>query len=106
MEIPTDFDMSKILPLLQSFGVSPTNLSPEKLSKLQRLSEKVQKPEQISIEMSQQIMEIMGISVKGNSSPVNRKVGKVGRNDICPCGSGKKSKKCCSNNNTIKNHNR
>ena len=24
---------------------------------------------------------------------------KVGRNDMCPCGSGKKYKKCCGRNN-------
>lgn len=101
MEIPTDYDMSKIVPLLQSFGVSPSNLGPEKMAKLQRLADKVQEPDQISMEMSQQIMEIMGISVKGNSPPVVRKVVKVGRNDRCSCGSGKKSKKCCSNNSTI-----
>jgi len=28
-------------------------------------------------------------------APVRRKEGKVGRNDPCPCGSGKKFKKCC-----------
>jgi uncharacterized protein YecA (UPF0149 family) len=27
--------------------------------------------------------------------PVQRKSGKTGRNDPCPCGSGKKFKKCC-----------
>jgi preprotein translocase subunit SecA len=27
--------------------------------------------------------------------PVRRGEGKVGRNDPCPCGSGKKHKKCC-----------
>ncbi len=27
--------------------------------------------------------------------PVQRDVEKVGRNDDCPCGSGKKYKKCC-----------
>ncbi len=27
--------------------------------------------------------------------PVKREPGKVGRNDPCPCGSGKKFKKCC-----------
>ncbi len=27
-------------------------------------------------------------------TPVQRAVGKVGRNDPCPCGSGKKFKKC------------
>ena len=31
----------------------------------------------------------------GSSQPVQRKNGKVGRNDPCPCGSGKKYKKCC-----------
>jgi preprotein translocase subunit SecA len=30
--------------------------------------------------------------------PVQRKGQKVGRNDPCPCGSGKKYKKCCGSN--------
>ncbi|MDH3771994.1 MAG: SEC-C metal-binding domain-containing protein, partial [Nitrospirota bacterium] len=29
--------------------------------------------------------------------PVVRSEPKVGRNDLCPCGSGKKYKKCCGN---------
>lgn len=28
-------------------------------------------------------------------TPEQRASGKVGRNDVCPCGSGKKFKKCC-----------
>jgi uncharacterized protein YecA (UPF0149 family) len=28
-------------------------------------------------------------------APVQRNLPKVGRNDPCPCGSGKKYKKCC-----------
>jgi SEC-C motif-containing protein len=31
----------------------------------------------------------------GNHDPVVREEPKVGRNDACPCGSGKKYKKCC-----------
>ena len=31
----------------------------------------------------------------GQQRPVQREVPKVGRNDPCPCGSGKKYKKCC-----------
>ena len=31
----------------------------------------------------------------GHPKPVQRNVKKVGRNDPCPCGSGKKYKKCC-----------
>ncbi|MFH1457515.1 MAG: SEC-C metal-binding domain-containing protein, partial [Patescibacteria group bacterium] len=35
-------------------------------------------------------------TVKGSTSaPVKNKEEKVGRNDLCPCGSGKKYKKCC-----------
>lgn len=33
--------------------------------------------------------------VDGNMGPPPRKAAKVGRNDPCPCGSGKKYKKCC-----------
>lgn len=33
--------------------------------------------------------------IKGDSPPVVRRGEKVGRNDPCPCGSGKKFKKCC-----------
>ncbi|MEG0321164.1 MAG: SEC-C metal-binding domain-containing protein [Oscillospiraceae bacterium] len=28
----------------------------------------------------------------------DKKAGKPGRNDLCPCGSGKKYKKCCGMN--------
>lgn len=33
-----------------------------------------------------------------SKKPVKREEGKVGRNDPCPCGSGKKYKKCCGKN--------
>ena len=35
-------------------------------------------------------------------SPVVRKQPKIGRNDFCPCGSGKKYKKCCLNKEETK----
>lgn len=31
------------------------------------------------------------------TKPLHRKNAKVGRNDPCPCGSGKKYKNCCMN---------
>lgn len=31
----------------------------------------------------------------GCTTPITRAVEKIGRNDACPCGSGKKYKKCC-----------
>jgi preprotein translocase subunit SecA len=33
-----------------------------------------------------------------SKKPVKREDGKIGRNDPCPCGSGKKYKKCCGMN--------
>ena len=32
--------------------------------------------------------------LKGNGQPL--KAVKTGRNELCPCGSGKKNKKCCN----------
>jgi uncharacterized protein len=31
----------------------------------------------------------------GNIATVRRAISKIGRNDLCPCGSGKKFKRCC-----------
>jgi preprotein translocase subunit SecA len=39
-----------------------------------------------------------GVTAKGGVSPIARKEAKVGRNDLCPCGSGKKYKKCHGEN--------
>jgi preprotein translocase subunit SecA len=39
-----------------------------------------------------------GVTAKGGISPIARKEAKVGRNDLCPCGSGKKYKKCHGEN--------
>jgi preprotein translocase subunit SecA len=39
-----------------------------------------------------------GVTAKGGISTVARKEAKVGRNDLCPCGSGKKYKKCHGEN--------
>ncbi|MBP5427467.1 MAG: preprotein translocase subunit SecA [Clostridiales bacterium] len=56
---------------------------------------KIQKPEQIKRE---QVAKPV-IAVHGEEEEVTRKpvvkTNKVGRNDMCPCGSGKKYKQCC-----------
>jgi len=43
--------------------------------------------------------EIDGLENTGKVVPFNRNAPKVGRNEPCPCGSGKKYKKCCLNKN-------
>jgi preprotein translocase subunit SecA len=40
----------------------------------------------------------MQAAMKAASQPIQRTTAKVGRNDVCPCGSGKKFKKCCGEN--------
>ena len=42
--------------------------------------------------------ETMQAALRAAATPVRREVPKVGRNDPCPCGSGKKYKKCCGVN--------
>jgi preprotein translocase subunit SecA len=50
------------------------------------------------------VVKITGASHGGDASPVKRspvkksESDKVGRNDLCPCGSGLKYKKCCGKN--------
>jgi len=39
-----------------------------------------------------------GVTARGGVATIARKVAKVGRNDLCPCGSGKKYKKCHGEN--------
>lgn len=38
---------------------------------------------------------LSGKRASGDALPRRREGAKVGRNDTCPCGSGKKFKKCC-----------
>ena len=42
-----------------------------------------------------EIMRAFGADGSGNSQPVQREEEKISRNALCPCGSGKKYKKCC-----------
>lgn len=38
------------------------------------------------------------VNVNGKLSPIKRRAIKVGRNESCPCESGKKFKSCCKGN--------
>ena len=60
--------------------------------KLERVSEEDLKHKEQPAEMNYSSGSEEGESKK---QPVRRKAPKVGRNDPCPCGSGKKYKKCC-----------
>jgi preprotein translocase subunit SecA len=42
--------------------------------------------------------DVVDQAIKDAGTPVKREVPKVGRNEPCPCGSGKKYKNCCGKN--------
>ena len=49
-------------------------------------------------EVSKDISTNRGSDTSKVKKPVKRAEAKVGRNDLCPCGSGKKYKNCCGRN--------
>lgn len=87
--------MESVLPFLQSMGVSPEQLGPEKMSALQKLCEAISDPSNIDENTVNNIINTMGIKAKGEPKIPKKRGDKVGRNDKCPCNSGKKHKKCC-----------
>ena len=90
-----NIDIRSILPMLQQFGISPDQLGPDRIEKLINISKFIKDPADITPEVSRQILEILGISTRGVQQPKKRKTSKIGRNDLCTCGNGKKYKKCC-----------
>lgn len=91
-----NFDVRSALGILQQFGINPANLGPEKLERLNRLGLSITKPEDITLDVASEIRDILGINVEQpRNNLVKRRVYKIGRNDQCPCGRGKKYKKCC-----------
>ena len=56
-----------------------------------RIEEKVER---------EQVAKVTGTNKDDSAKkgPVKRKTAKIGRNDPCPCGSGKKYKMCCGRN--------
>ena len=42
--------------------------------------------------------EVVEEAIEKTTAPIRRDVPKVGRNEPCPCGSGKKYKNCCGRN--------
>ncbi len=65
----------------------------EKKKTSQKRSERKQTQQKVSNEEIQAAMERL-LKIR-NQNEAQKKVVKVGRNDPCPCGSGKKYKKCC-----------
>ena len=48
--------------------------------------------------LEQEIQERRLRQVATNNKPITKTTKKIGPNELCPCGSGKKFKKCCMGN--------
>ena len=48
----------------------------------------------MNVDLDAELREQAPVGVEP-TTPIRRDTPKVGRNDPCPCGSGKKFKKCC-----------
>jgi len=59
--------------------------------------------EEFAAMLGESVMAIMAWSLpqRKEKSTLRREEPKVGRNDLCPCGSGKKFKKCCGGQKTL-----
>ena len=88
-------EISKVLPLLSSMGLSPDKLGVEKFNKLLDISKGVDKAEDITLDMTREIANLIGIKSNGLDKKVVKNRVRIGRNELCICDSGKKFKKCC-----------
>ena len=92
----TPFELAKILPKSNknpdvTFGPNITNALNSGDEQMYRMLEQTKGLNILSDEAKKQLSDF---SEKYNDISQTKKV-KVGRNDLCPCGSGKKYKKCC-----------
>ena len=87
-------EIKKMLPILKQLGISPEQLGPDKLSRIMNIVKNVRNPADISMEQSNKIMNILGVSTPGEKR-VPKKSTRIKPNEKCPCGSNKKYKKCC-----------
>jgi uncharacterized protein len=104
-EIPDD-----IMELIGSCSIITAIAMPEEMEKIFE-AESEQPPENLE-EMEDELYDMLpaaienlqqhGAKVREENSGLKQSIDipkkKVGRNDLCPCGSGKKYKKCCGNN--------
>ena len=88
-------EIKKLLPILKTLGLSPDSLGPDKLNKIAKIAKGIKKPQDISMEKSQKIMKILGISGPPVVKKEPKKSSRIKPNEPCPCGSTKKYKKCC-----------
>lgn len=88
-------DLKDVIPMLRSLGISPEQLGPEKMERIQNLAEKIGDPSQMSVADTATIMRELGVGLGDKKKKVIKDGPKAKRNDKCKCDSGKKYKHCC-----------
>lgn len=84
------------LEFLKQLGIDPKMLSQEKLERLMSITDNVKDPKDITMEVTREIINILGMQTKKTDSVVQKPIEKSPpRNSKCNCQSGKKYKKCC-----------
>ncbi len=95
-EIPKVVFSSTLSPekLKEFFALSrmPQQYSHQEVSPFQTTRGAAEQPELAEASVASQEPQGKPLS---SVTPVRREIPKVGRNEVCPCGSGKKFKKCC-----------
>jgi hypothetical protein len=97
-----NLDVRTIIPMLQQFGISPDQLSIERLDALMKLADSIKNPSDITPEMSKKILDTIGINTNPPVKNTKNSVERINPNSICSCSSGKKYKKCCGKNDVVK----
>ena len=101
MDTLENLNIRDIIPLLHQFGINPSQLGPEKIERLMKLSQNIKNPTDITSEISREMLDIIGLQPRQPNHLVNtqlanqKKIPKIGRNQQCPCGKQIKYKKCC-----------
>ncbi len=82
---------------LECLGIIHNVTVPELPDIYKKREEEEKRRKRKSEEFEEIFQDIGNIKNRGNIIPFKREVSKTGRNEPCPCGSGKKYKKCCLN---------
>jgi len=79
---------------LKMFHEFQEALSEKVLSLIPNLAGNIAKPTEVKLKEVHENARVIGGDTAGNKEPTQNKANEIGRNDPCPCGSGKKYKKC------------
>jgi preprotein translocase subunit SecA len=74
-----------------------SRINEEILLTFSRIQIRRERPEELSPQ-KRRAMQLSHGDAAVRTEPIKRASQKIGRNDLCPCGSGKKYKKCCGVN--------